>query len=244
MARQYHPDITQSQESSKQFAMISKAYQVLSDPKERASYDAQMQRVRSGSTSHNSILDSANPHAARLRRIQIQRRMDATVDKLIADERRETMELQMAVYPCVALFLSTFFVGMLRPQFLPQFHLLGKIIILALFTLSIYHLFGRLKFAFGRYTQAAPRLHDTIFEKDDEVESKFSRRSAVIFLLVGLAVSLTIGWFVGKYIESLLTYMLPSFIAPRLHPEMIVYPPIAVLIIDTMHNIAVKAEGG
>ncbi len=239
-ARKLHPDVNANDEgSARDFAVLAKAYQVLSNPAERANYDIQLELRRTGS----SVLYSENPHAQRLRRLQIQRRMDAIVDRMIADERKENMALQQTVFPVVALFLSTFFVGMLKPQFFAAASLLGKSVFLVLFLVGLWHLIGRIKFGFQRYTYDVPRLHDSIFGNDDESASnKFSRFSAILFLLAGIGVSLGIGWLIGQYLEILIANMMPRFVAPMLYPEMIFYPPIAVLMIDTMHNIFSKAD--
>lgn len=242
LARKLHPDVNGgSNVNSREFAQIAKAYQILSNPAERARYDAQLLKARHNGS--DSVIFSDNPHARRLRRMAIQRRMDAVVDRIIERERLETQALQQAVFPIVALFISTFFVGMLKPQFWSHSDLLGKSIVLALFVAGSWHLLRRLQIGYQRYTRASEKLHDSVLrDEDDEDEKPFSRLSATAFLCLGVVVSLGVGILVGKYLEMIITSMMGNLFASNLHFELIFYPPIAVLIFDTMHLVASKAD--
>lgn len=241
LARKMHPDIIgESDNSSKDFAKIAKAYQILSNTEERARYD--LQRLKSQYSGDNdSVLFSDNPHARRLRRLAVQRRMDAIVDRLIERERRETMALQQTVFPVVALFLSTFFVSMLKPQFWANSNLLGKSILLTVFGVSLWHLFGRLRTSFARYTYASAPLHDSVL-RDEEEERPFSRVTAIVFLILGVAASVGIGYVVGNHLEWVILNMMPNFFSQTLRLELVFYPPIAVLLVDTIHYFANKAD--
>jgi hypothetical protein len=241
LARKLHPDVNGgSNVNARDFAQIAKAYQVLSNPTERARYDAQLSKARHEGS--DSVIFSDNPHARRLRRMAIQRRMDAVVDKIIERERLETLALQEAVFPIVALFISTFFVGMLKPQFWSHSDLFGKSIVLGLFVAGSWHLLRRLRIGYQRYTRDSERLHDSVLRDDDEDEKPFSRMSATAFLCLGIVVSLGVGFLVGKYMEIIITNMMGNMFAPTLHFELVFYPPIAVLIVDTMHLVASKAD--
>ena len=242
LARKLHPDVNGgSNVNSRDFAQIAKAYQILSNPAERARYDTQLLKARHNGS--DSVIFSDNPHARRLRRMAIQRRMDAVVDRIIERERLETQALQQAVFPIVALFISTFFVGMLKPQFWSHSDLLGKSIVLGLFVVGSWHLLRRLQIGYQRYTRASDRLHDSVLrDEDDEDEKPFSRLSATAFLCLGVVVSLGVGILVGKYLEMIITSMMGNLFASNLHFELVFYPPIAVLIFDTMHLVASKAD--
>lgn len=243
LARKLHPDVNGGSDvNAREFAQIAKAYQILSNPAERAHYDAQLLKARHNGS--DSVIFSDNPHARRLRRMAIQRRMDAVVDRIIERERLETQALQQAVFPIVALFISTFFVGMLKPQFWSHSDLLGKSILLGLFVVGVWHLLRRLRIGYQRYTRTSSRmLHDSVLREDDDEEEKpFSRLSATAFLCVGVVVSLGVGMLIGKYLEMIITSMMGNQFAANLHFELIFYPPIAVLIVDTMHLVASKAD--
>ena len=242
LARKLHPDVNGgSNVNSRDFAQIAKAYQILSNPAERARYDAQLLKARHNGS--DSVIFSDNPHARRLRRMAIQRRMDAVVDRIIERERLETQALQQAVFPIVALFISTFFVGMLKPQFWSHSDFLGKSIVLGLFVVGSWHLLRRLQIGYQRYTRASDKLHDSVLRDEDEEDEKpFSRLSATAFLCLGVVVSLGVGILVGKYLEMIITSMMGNHFASNLHFELVFYPPIAVLIFDTMHLVASKAD--
>jgi hypothetical protein len=242
LARKLHPDVNGgSNVNTREFAQIAKAYQILSNPSERARYDAQLIKARHNGS--DSVIFSDNPHARRLRRMAIQRRMDAVVDRIIERERLETQALQQAVFPIVALFISTFFVGMLKPQFWSHSDFLGKSIVLGLFVAGSWHLLRRLQIGYQRYTRASDKLHDSVLrDEDDEDEKPFSRLSATAFLCLGVVISLGVGILVGKYLEMIITNMMGNLFASNLHFELVFYPPIAVLIFDTMHLVASKAD--
>lgn len=240
LARKMHPDVNGgSEQAARDFAKIAKAYQVLSNPDERFHYDAK--RRNSPSYGNDSVLFSDNPHARRLRRLAVQRRMDAIVDRFIERERMETRALQQTVFPVVALFLSSFFVSMLKPQFWANSNLIGKSILLTIFGISLWHLYGRLKAGLARYTYAAEPLHDSVLRDEDE-EKPFSRWTAVSFLVVGICISVAIGYAVGKYLELIILNMSRGFFAQNLQMELIFYPPIAVLVVDIVHYFANKAD--
>jgi curved DNA-binding protein CbpA len=243
LARKLHPDVNGGSDiNAREFAQIAKAYQILSNPAERARYDSQLLKARHNSS--DSVVFSDNPHARRLRRMAIQRRMDAVVDRIIERERLETQALQQAVFPIVALFISTFFVGMLKPQFWSHSDFLGKSILLGLFVVGTWHLLRRLQIGYQRYTRDSysKQLHDSVLRDEDEDEKPFSRLSATAFLCLGIALSLGVGILVGKYLEMIITSMMGNLFASNLHFELVFYPPIAVLIVDTMHLVASKAD--
>lgn len=239
LARRFHPDVNgDSETASQDFAKVAKAYSILSDPAERARYDTQRLRAEGAG---DSVIFSDNPHARRLRRMAIQRRMDAIVDRIIEDQRRETMALQQTVFPIVALFISTFFVAMLKPQFWAQSTLLGKSILLTLFAIGLWHTFDRLRLGMSRYTYSAVHFHNSLF-RDDADEKPFSSVTAVLFLVFGTTASLIIGWAVGMYMEWIIMNMMANIYSPTLQAELIFYPPIAVLLVDAIHFVANKAD--
>jgi len=69
LARKSHPDLNPDTRAAREFALLSKAYHVLSDPQERAYYDQQWHAQKNRSY---SILDSNNPHAKRAKNLAVQ----------------------------------------------------------------------------------------------------------------------------------------------------------------------------
>jgi hypothetical protein len=255
LARKYHPDVNHdSKSAADQFALISKAYTILNDPQERAYYDDQLNTQR---TRGYSIFDSNNPHAKRAKNLAIQAKWDRLVDEVLERDRLENRERQRAVFTTVSLFLSTFFLALIRPQLWTVFNPFGRAIVLALFVLGIWHLTTRLKEYFAHYTYIPKTLQDTIIRESETPEQPFTRLSAYTFLLVGYALSAGIGLYIGWHtqdffidLNSLFRHQVAEVqssvvaytSAALVVPDLILYPPIAVLIIDTVHGIASRID--
>ena len=246
LARQRHPDVNGGTEAAaRDFALISLAYRTLSDPHERSYYDSQLKRIHNGEfVGGSSVFHSNNPHAQRMRRMAVQARFDRVVDRLIEAERRETFALQQAVFTTVTLFLSTFFVAMFKPRLWDGFHLFGRAVLLALFVIGLWHLAVRLKACFEHYTYKPKSIHDSIINADDGKPDKpFTRFTASTFLILGYAASLGAGLFVGSHAHYVTIFNdLPYLFGQHFRPDLLFYPPIAVLIVDTMHTVASKID--
>jgi curved DNA-binding protein CbpA len=254
LARVRHPDVNGGSESAaRDFALLSKAYQVLMDPQERAYYDEKLANRDTG----YSILHSNNPHAQRARNLTVQAKWDRIVDEVLERDRQENRERQRAVFTTVSLFLSTFFVAMIRPQLWGALSYPGRAIILTLFVIGVWHLATRLKEYFHHYTYRPKSIQDSIMRDEEKPEQPFTRFSAYTFLLVGYAVSVGIGIIIGWHAQdffndltmvfrhrveevqaSLLTYS--SIVL--LIPDLLIYPPIAVLIIDSMQSLTARMD--
>jgi NADH-quinone oxidoreductase subunit N len=119
LARKLHPDRNNgSEETALKFAAIAEAYEVLGNAKERVNYDRMMLEVQFNNGSNgDSVFASTNPHAKRWRQMVYEKRYNDIIDRMIAEERHESLALQRFIFPLVALFISTFFFGMVRPAF-------------------------------------------------------------------------------------------------------------------------------
>lgn len=255
LARQQHPDLNrESQQAARDFALLSKAYHILSDPQERAYYDQQLQIQKNRSY---SILDSDNPHAKRARNLAVQAKWDRLVDEVLERDRRENRERQRAVFTTVSLFLSTFFLAMIRPQLWQVFNPFGRAIVLTLFVIGVWHLATRLREYLAHYTYRPKLIQDSIIREDETPEQPFTRFSAYTFLLVGYALSVGIGLYIGWHTQDFFndltllfrhrvavvqSSMLAYTSAALLVPDLVVYPPIAVLIVDTVHGLASRID--
>lgn len=246
LARKKHPDVNAgSKEAAREFSQIAKAYKILSSPQERAYYDKKLLEFEFyNSPKDPTILDSDNPHARRLRRMAFEKRYNAIVDRMIAEERKESLALQRIIFPVTALFLSTCVVGIFKPMFWTNSPFLGKAILVVLFIVGILHIFRRFHDAFERYTYSGENLHDSILESQEEEKSKpFSRFSAASFLFIGFFVSLGIGILIGNYLELFVTASMPNLYSSNFKPELLFYPPIVVLAVDVMHSFAARLDG-
>lgn len=245
LARKKHPDVNDgSEQSSQEFALIAKAYQILSNPQERAFYDKQLLKfeyyyVAQG---EETVLNSDNPYARRLRRMAYEKRYNDIIDRMIAEERRESLALQRIIFPLVALFLSTCFVGIFKPTIFTNSAIIGKIILLTLFVIGVLHLLRRLRDALERYTYSPVNIHDSIFEQMKEETRPYSRFTAISFVVLGIGVSLGVGLLIGDYMQLFVTAMMPSTFSHSLNFELIFYPPIVVLLVDVMHSFSARLD--
>jgi curved DNA-binding protein CbpA len=237
LARKVHPDVNTThapENASGEFAKIAKAYELLSNPKERAAYDRQLLNAQyKKSAINDSVFSSENAHARRWRQMAYERRYNEIIDRMIADERRETMALQKVIFPTVALFLSTCFVGIFKPMFWANLQLIGKIVLFALFIVGIVHLFKRLRAGFERYTYRDENLHDSILEEIEQVKKPYTRFAAICFLVVGIGASLGVGLLIGHFFEAMITPSMPKIFSTNLRPEFVV---------DLMHSLASKFD--
>ena len=245
LARERHPDLNGGSEgAAREFTLVSLAYRTLSDPQERAFYDSQLRRVHSSDMRAGSVFHSNNPHAQRLRRMAVQARFDRRVDQLIEADRRENFALQQAVFTTVTLFLSTFFVAWFKPLFWSNLQLFGRAALVTLSAVGLWHLAVRLRAVFEHYTYDPKSIHDSITGEGEGFPDKpFTRFAASTFLILGPLVSTAVGHFFRAQTQHMFIFSdLPKTFGQHFTYDLLFYPPIAVLIVDTMHNIASKID--
>jgi hypothetical protein len=254
LARKSHPDLNPQTDATRDFALLSKAYHTLSDPHERAYYDDQLKARKNRGY---SILESNNPHAKRARNLAVQAKWDRLVDEVLERDRRDNRERQRAVFTTVSLFLSTFFLALIRPQFWNVFDYLGRAVVLTLFVIGMWHLVTRLREYLAHYTYQPKTIQGSIIQEDETPEQPYTRFSAYTFLLVGYGLSVGIGLYIGWHTQDFFndltmlfqhrvavvqSSMLAYTSAALVIPDLIVCPPIAVLIVDTVHGLASRID--
>lgn len=253
LARLRHPDVNGgSEKAAAEFALLSRAYHVLMDPQERVYHD---QQLNTNSDGGYSILHSSNPHAQRARNLAVQARWDRVVNEVLERDRQESRERQRAVFTTVSLFLSTFFVAMLKPHVWETFNYTGRAIVFTLFIIGVWHLATRLREYFEHYTYRPKSIQDSIMQEDEKPEQPFTRGSAYMFLLVGYGLSIAAGLLIGWHAQGFMsgiTMLLPREVvqsnvlvyssAVLLIPDLVVYPPIAVLIVDSMQALTSRMD--
>jgi len=254
LARLRHPDVNRDSESAaREFALLSKAYHVLSDPQERSYYDDQL---RGRGDRNYSILHSENPHARRARNLAVQAKWDRVVDEVLEHDRKENRERQRAVFTTVSLFLSTFFVALMRPQLWGFFDYVGRAIVFTLFVIGVWHLATRLREYFKHYTYIPKPIQASLMSQEEKPEQPFTRFSAYTFLLVGYALSIGVGLFINWHTQDFFndltllyqhrvemvqgTALLQS--STLMVPDLLLYPPIFVLIVDSMHALTSRMD--
>ena len=255
LARLRHPDINPNSESAaREFALVSKAYHTLSDPQERSYYDSQLDALKNRGY---SILHSQNPHARRARNLAVQAKWDRVVDEVLEHDRKENRERQRAVFTTVSLFLSTFFVALIKPQLWGVFNYVGRAVVVTLFVIGVWHLATRLREYFKHYTYIPKTIQPSLMSQEEKPEQPFTRFSAYTFLFVGWALSVGVGLFLNWHTQDFFndltllyqnrvqavpaTALLQSSTALML-PDLLFYPPIFVLIVDGMHAITSRLD--
>ena len=239
LARERHPDVNGgSEHAARKFALLALAYRTLSDPQERAAYDAKREKERQQKSGF--VLHSDNVHARRMRMVTIQARCDRVVDILLEADRRANTERSQAVFTTVTLFFSTFIVAMLKPKFW-QIGAVGRSVVIALFILGLWHLTSRLREYFERYTYKPTQVHVSIMTEEERSDKPFTRLSAYLFLVVGYVVSIGAGLLAADQLQYMMNDL--TFIFDQnVRPDLVFYPPIAVLLVDTMHTFASKID--
>ncbi|HXF42954.1 MAG TPA: J domain-containing protein [Pyrinomonadaceae bacterium] len=241
LARKLHPDRNNgSEESTLEFAKIAEAYDVLSDPVERARYD---QQLLNNEFSHggDSIFSSDNSHARRWRRLVYEHRFNEIVDRMRAEERRESLALQQVIFPTVALFVSCFAVGILRPQFFEASPVFLKILLVTFFLVGVIHLLRRVRFGLDEFTYDWEEIHESIFEDIAEPKKHLSRPTAAAALVIGTLLSLGAGLLLGSYLDFK-SVISPNLFAHGIKFDLILYPPIFVLLVDLIHGFASRSD--
>ena len=250
LARLRHPDINPNSESAaREFALLSKAYHTLSDPQERSYYDNQLSSGNRGS----SILHSENPHARRARKLAVQAKWDRVVDEVLERDRQENRERQRAVFTTVSLFLSTFFVALMRPQLWGLFDYVGRAVVVTLFVIGVWHFATRLREYFKHYTYIPKPFQASLMSQEEKPEQPFTRFSAYTFLLVGWALSIGIGLFINWHTQEFFADLTLLYqhrvqnvagtaLTALVVPELLFYPPIFVLIVDSMHALTSRID--
>src|SRR5947208_9869127 len=180
LARKRHPDVNRgSEKAAREFALLSLAYHTLIDPQERAFHDQQLDQ----STRETTFLGlDSNPHAQRASNLAAQARWDRVVNQILENDRRENMERQRAVFTTVSLFLSTFFVAMIKPPLWESFGVAGRAVLVTLFMMGVWHLVSRLREYFHHYTYKPHDIHYSITQDEKKPEQPFTRFSAYAFL--------------------------------------------------------------
>jgi hypothetical protein len=243
LARKLHPDKNNgSEETARAFAAIAEAYEVLRNPSERERYDKRLLQAQfSNGASSDSVFASSNAHARRWRQMVYEHRYNEIINRMIDEERRESMALQKIIFPTVALFVSALVVGIFKPQLFANSAIIGKIIVITLFVAGVIHLVKRIREAFDKYTYNLNELHDSILDGNEPAVKPYSRLAAGAFLLTGFLVCLGAGVLIGSQIQFVSVTM-PFMFSSQLGMEFVFYPPIFVLFVDLVHMFALRVD--
>ena len=232
LARKYHPDVNADPTAARHFATITEAYHILIDPQRRTRYD------RFGAVDSTAARQSAAVRAAR--RAYYQARADRIVNEWLEREREESRARGRAAFTTVALFLSTFVVAMFKPAIYETANLYWRFVLVLLFIFGIWHLFTSLKRHFDHYTYRPSVISVTQYIKPIK---PYSRGVAVAFVGGGYVFFLTTGLLMGLFAED---FVSNNFFSHRTLVDglfsVLFYPPMAVLIVDTLYHINLRFD--
>lgn len=243
LARKLHPDKNHgSEETARAFAKIAEAWDVLGDTRSRDAYDKRLlheQMHHSGDG--DSLFVSSNTHARRWRQMVYEHRYNEIIDRMIEEERRESLALQKVIFPLVALFVSCLVVAMFKPQIFEISPVIGKIVLVSLFVAGVIHLWGRIRDGLERFTYGEADVHESILDDNERKTKPFSRVFAAGFLVLGVGLSFGIGLMIGN-IFQIFPSSVPVMFSTSLKPEFVFYPPIFVYLVDVMHGFASRVD--
>src|SRR4029453_19632129 len=101
---------------------------------------------------------------------------------------------------------------------------------------------------FAHYTYKPNPIQRSIMIAEELPEQPFTRFSAYTFLLVGYALSLGIGLYIGSHMQDFFGDVTLLFrdrviaVHSSIILDLIFYPPIAVLIVDTVHGVTSRID--
>jgi len=227
LARLQHPDLNGGlPEATKAFVQLSRARDILIDPKRRAAYDAQ--RNAYAAKGANAPLVNATVESY-VRRAQSDVRIKKNLEKFLTIEREEARALRQAVFPLVAFLFASFFVPLVRPHFWRSSGWTGRTLILVLFSIGVWHTVSKI--------WTAIKLHD-----DQTLAKRWSKRHAILFIALAAIGCGLLGTLIGiSFSDSLLSAM-PMFFDPSLRLELLLYPWIMVLLMDAVHSLSQKID--
>jgi hypothetical protein len=244
LARKLHPDKNNgSEQTAIAFAAIAEAYEVLGNSKQRSAYDRKLNAIHATNGNGDSVFASANSHAKRWRQMIYEHRYNEIIDRMIAEERRESQALQKFLFPVVALFVSILTVTIIRPNlFLSQYvGWLFRIIVISFFVVGIIHIVGRVREAFDRFTYDDEDIHESILDETELPSRQYSRYQMTAMLIGGIAICFAVGLGIG-YFFQLRSFTEPYLFSAFPQVDVLLFPPIFVLVVDAMHGFVLKSE--
>ena len=153
-------------------------------------------------------------------------------------EREEARALRQAVFPIVAFLFAAFFVPLVRPHLWRSSGWTGRTVILLLVSIGVWHTVSRI--------WTAIKLHaddDRTVATDDQMLAKrWSRRQALFFIALAAMGCGLLGTLIGMSFSDSLLSAMPMFFDPSIRLELLLYPWIMVLLIDTVYSVSQRID--
>ncbi len=159
----------------------------------------------------------------------------AASSRVLARNRRTAATSQHAVFTTVLFLLSTFLVAMVKPPLWQSFGLAGRVLLVVLFAIGVWHLIRGFRAYFYRYSYT------------------FKSISILVGGYVGtLAIALFIGWYAQDFFSDLtLLFRIhasaanTSYYSPAalIMLDLIFYPPIVFALLDPIRALCSYIRG-
>jgi hypothetical protein len=228
-ARDSHPDVSKSPETADQFARITEAYRILSDPERRARYDR-------GETVNPKPVAFYASH--RQEWLAWERKINHVVDEVIETERQETRTRGQIVTVLVTLFLSTFIFALIKPiRFNPLDWPIATVAGILSFV-GLLYLVTVIRKGLEHYTYRPES--PSITHPTDPPSQPFARGKALTFLAVGYFGSLGSGMILDAASGG--AFSGGAFPNDAMMGALL-FPPILVLIIGMLRRAGEFMEG-
>jgi DnaJ domain len=190
LARRYHPDVSQTPDANEQFAQISVAYRVLSNPETRRIYDLGGMELVTDYQKNTRDLDIKQAKQA-----AYQAKINHIVDEMLAAEQAETRLRSHYITVITSLFVANIIVAATKPVILIIGGLIWKATIMILFVFGLRFLYQSIRQVLEKYTYTPVLL--SITQPEDQPHRAFSRSQAICLLSGGYFISLAIGSTLG-----------------------------------------------
>src|SRR6185295_14823119 len=213
------------------FVQISRARDILIDPKRRAAYDAQRNAYAAKGVNAPVVNPTVETY---VRRARSDVRIKENLEKFLTIEREEARALRQAVFPLVAFLFASFFVPLVRPHFWRSSGWTGRTLILILVSIGVWHTVSKI--------WAAIKLHTDDDRTDQMPAKRWSKRQAILVIALAAIGCGLLGTLIGiSFSDSLLSAM-PMFFDPSIRLELLLYPWIMVLLMDAVHSLSQKID--
>lgn len=228
LARKVHPDTSRSPETAAEFAKVTEAYRILTDPERRAKYDR-------GETVQMTPITFYS--AQRQQVVAYQRKINRIVDDMIEEERREIHTRGQVVMVLVTLFLSTFVIALVKPvRFEPsEWPIAVGAGVLSL--VGILYLLTVIRRALEHYTYRP--VTPSVTSPTEPPSKPFARATALTFLAVGYGGSLAAGVLLDMVSGG--AFSGGGFPKDAMMGALL-YPPILVLVIALVRLVGEKLD--
>lgn len=231
LARQCHPDVSQSPEANKEFALLSEAYRVLSNLELKELYD-----LGGEEQIHNQASNQRRTNNLRTQRDAYRSRINNVVDQMLEEERIEVQARSHAVMVVATLFSSAFIVALLKPMILDS--VVTKILAVLLFVFGIKFLYQNLQSILEKYTYM-PDV-PSVTKMMEAPKQPFTRSIALAFLVLGYLISLILGTTMGYYCFD--NGKSGPYLDDYYLMDIFLLPPIAVFIIGLWRSFIAKMD--